>query len=44
MESNALSAASLGLPYVRGSAGFGAGTSVGYTDSVTEDDTGSYLS
>ena len=42
-ESNALSAASLGLPYVRGSAGFGAGTSVGYTDSVT-DDTGSYLS
>jgi hypothetical protein len=43
-ESNSLSAASLGLPYVRGSAGFGAGTSVGYTDSVTDDDTGSYLS
>jgi hypothetical protein len=43
-ESNALCAASLGLPYVRGSAGFGAGTSVGYDDSVSETDTGSYLS
>ena len=36
MENNALSAASLGLPYVRGAPGFGAGTSVG-TDSVTDD-------
>lgn len=44
-ESNALSAASLGLPYVRGQAAFGAGASVAYTDSEAGyTDSASYLS
>ena len=45
-ESNALSAASLGLPYVRGHAGFGAGQggSVAYTDSEAGYTASSFLS